>query len=140
MKPNPLSILILEDNPIVMKLLRIVLQGQRFRVLETGTAAEALSCFREHRTIGNIHLFIADLCVPDGSGIQVAATLWSQDPTLRVIVASGYPRSLWSVSDAAAAAVLPPQSFALLEKPFVPCTLLAMIASMVNQPEASTSS
>src|SRR5215469_15137955 len=60
-------------------------------VLGSANAAEGLERFRTHDAI--INRLIADVILPGSSGVQVALKLF--DPSLKVILTSGYPETMW---------------------------------------------
>lgn len=63
-------ILIVEDHPLNMKLLRDLLQAHGYETLETGDGLEALNLARQSRP----DLILMDLQLPDISGLEV--TRW----------------------------------------------------------------
>jgi len=81
------SVLIIEDEQGVRKLLRIALESHRCAVLESASAAEGLTMAAELRP----DLIILDLGLPDLDGMAVIARLrqWSQTP---IIVLSAQAR------------------------------------------------
>jgi CheY-like chemotaxis protein len=111
------TLLILEDEPSVMKLLRRTLK--QYRLVEATTAEEALLLFLDHIELDRrIDLLLADLTLPTMSGIQVAILLRSKIPDLPVILTSGYPVGGWSGRDSADLERLGADSVAILQKPF----------------------
>jgi CheY-like chemotaxis protein len=89
------TILLLDDEPIVMSLLRTVLK--QYTLIEATTAEQALRLF-----IGNgrqLDLLLTDLTLPIASGLQVALLLRSEIPNLPVILISGYSVRNFSEGD-----------------------------------------
>jgi CheY-like chemotaxis protein len=123
------TLLVLEDEPIVMALLRHMLK--QYRLIEAATAEQALRLFTEHGR--RIDLLLADVTLPTSSGIQVALILRSEVPTLPVILTSGYPVAVWSKFDAADLQRLGPNLVAVIQKPFqagvIPSTIREMIGT-----------
>ncbi|MEA2470923.1 MAG: two-component system, OmpR family, operon response regulator KdpE, partial [Thermoleophilaceae bacterium] len=73
-------VLVCDDEPQILRALRVVLREASFRVLPAATAAEALD-------LGALHALdaaIIDLVLPDGDGVEVTRTLrsWSQMPII----------------------------------------------------------
>jgi CheY-like chemotaxis protein len=126
------TILLLEDHPVVMNVLRVVLNLQGFSLVEATTVQQALQCIRQRTT--DIDLLIADVGLPDGSGVQVALEFHSLLPKLRIILTSGYPPSMWNDQDAAGLNELPSESVSMLQKPFLPATLLAAVVKLIGPP------
>ena len=108
------TLLVLDDDPSVMMLLRFILE--QYRLIEASNAEEALRLFNDH--IRHIDLLVADLKLPTSSGIQVALLLRSDVSDLPVILISGYPVSAWSDRDSADLVRLGSRSVTILSKPF----------------------
>src|SRR5260370_15348450 len=107
-------LLVLEDHPSVMMVLRLMLE--QYNVIEASTAEQALRLFTDHGR--KIDLLVADVTLPTSSGIQVALLLRSEVPDLPVILTSGYPVSAWNDRDSADLERLGSNSVAILQKPF----------------------
>ena len=108
------TILVLEDSPAVMLVLRLMLE--QYRLIEASTAEQAMRQFTDHGR--KIDLLVADVTLPTSSGIQVALFLRSEVPDLPVILTSGYSVSAWNDRDSADLERLGTSSVAILEKPF----------------------
>jgi CheY-like chemotaxis protein len=124
------TLLVLEDEPSLMKLLRHTLRD--YRLIEATTAEEALLLFIDHDY--RVDLVVADLSLPARSGIQAALHLRSKIPDLPVILTSGYPRSAWSDRDSADLRKLGEVSVAVLQKPFASHKLLDLICDLTGWP------
>jgi DNA-binding NtrC family response regulator len=87
----PITILIVDDEEIVRKLVRVALKGSVDAVyLEANDAAEALKVAREHR--GSIDLLVSDVVMPGRmNGIEMAATLCHEHSEMKIVLMSGYP-------------------------------------------------
>jgi len=85
-----MTILIVDDEEIVRKLILVALKGSGDEVfLEANHAAEALKIAREHR--GDIDLLISDVVMPGRmNGAEMAGLLSKLHPAMRVILISGY--------------------------------------------------
>ncbi|MGE5487335.1 MAG: response regulator [bacterium] len=129
------TILILEDEPVVMALIRRAL-SQGYAILESTTAEEAIERFGEHH--GAVDLLIADVTLPVSSGIRVALELRGANPALRIILTSSYPPEMWPDQDAAELSEIPSDSVATLLKPFLPATLQKMVAGLIGLPECAS--
>ena len=86
----PMTILVVDDEEIVRKLVRVALKGSLDAVfLEANDAAEALKVAREHRE--PIDLLVSDVVMPGRmNGIEMAAQLSQAHPEMRVVLMSGY--------------------------------------------------
>jgi len=125
-----MNILILEDSTPIRTLTRLSLKNTGHTILEAASAEEAFRRFDE--TDGQIDLLIADVTLPDRSGIDVAAELQSLLPNLRVVVTSGYPMGCWASEDAERFAELPSGSVITLQKPYPPSTLLNTVLRLLG--------
>ena len=122
-------ILVLEDDPLVSAVIRLILHPFGHTLIEAATAEEAFLRFED--SDGHVDLLIADLHLPASSGIRVAMELLSLLPNLGIIVTSGYPPAMWNNQDTADFNELPPDSVAVLPKPFLPATLLDKVARFI---------
>jgi hypothetical protein len=85
------TILLVEDQPEVRKLARMVLRSFGYNVLEAADAREAL--FHSARCAGPIHLLLTDVVMPGMSGHELAAQLKPLRPEMKVLYMSGYTAS-----------------------------------------------
>lgn len=125
-----MTILLLDDECVVMNLLRIVLK--QFSLLEATSAEQALQLFAENGR--QLDLLIADLALPISSGIQVALLLRSEIPDLPVILTSGYPVRSWCVRDTSDLERLGPTYVTVLQKPFYPHALTKAVFELIRVP------
>ena len=65
------TILLVEDNPHIMKINAEVLSLHGYEVLRAGTAAEAREQLRWHP----VNLIVLDIMLPDGNGIELCREL-----------------------------------------------------------------
>jgi len=84
-EPRPL-VLVVEDEPQMLRFLRTALTAQGFRVVEAETTREALIAATTH----NPELILLDIGLPDGNGIDLTRRIreWSRVPII-VISARG---------------------------------------------------
>ena len=124
-----MSILVLEDEPCVMNLLRLVLNGAGYSVIEADCAEQAMSC----ANLTRIRCLIADVTAPC-FGISVSADIMASNPMLKIVLTSGYPTENWSDRDAALWDELPSDSVRVLSKPFRPCDVLSAVNDLIGSP------
>jgi PAS domain S-box-containing protein len=86
------TILLVDDNEPVRNALTGLLRMQGFVVLPASNGNEAEKIAREHP--GKIHLLITDVVMPKMSGRELAKTLSSLVPDLKVLFISGYSDGL----------------------------------------------
>jgi PAS domain S-box-containing protein len=82
------TVLIVEDEPSILKLSRKVIEQAGYHSLAASTPGEALSLVEEFE--GRIHLLITDVVMPEMNGRELAERLQSIHPTLKVLFMSGY--------------------------------------------------
>ena len=82
------TVLLVEDEASLRGVIRETLQGAGYRVLESGSAEEALKAAAAHA--GEIHLLLTDVVMPGASGERLDAELRAARPKVRVIFMSGY--------------------------------------------------
>jgi len=87
-KSGPISILVIEDEPIVAKATCRMLEMMGHRVRHCANGQEALETFRSQARL--INLIFLDMVMPRMSGKDVFAQLVKIDPRVRIILMSGY--------------------------------------------------
>ncbi len=81
--PNA-TILIVDDEQLIRWSLTSRLKDEGYRILEAGTAADALSLQRE-----GVDLVLLDIGLPDASGLSVLKQIKESDPDTLVIMLTG---------------------------------------------------
>jgi len=122
------TILLLEEKPSVMKLLGHMLA--QYNVIKARTAEEALLLFIDLDY--QVDLLIADLTMPNRSGIQVALLLRSKLSSLPVILTSRDPVSCWSAQRLADSNRLGSRWVAIVQKPFAADDLLNAVRELTG--------
>jgi len=82
------TILLVEDEDAVRRLLRQSLRQRGYRVLEAATPEEALKLFSDGDEA--IDLLLTDVVMPNMNGRQLADRLRQRHPPLKVLLMSGY--------------------------------------------------
>ncbi|MBI5772019.1 MAG: PAS domain S-box protein [Verrucomicrobia bacterium] len=86
-------VLLVEDEPSVRAVTRLLLKSRGYRVLEASDGASALALWADNRH--DISLLLTDLVMPGGlSGRELGQRLEDDRPGLRVIYISGYSPEL----------------------------------------------
>ena len=83
----PVSVLVIDDEPQIQRLLTIALESNGYRVAAAGTGGQGLAAAAQHR----YNVIILDLGLPDMSGIRVLKSLreWTQTPVIVLTVQDG---------------------------------------------------
>ena len=82
------TILLVEDEPAILKLTTRMLEQLGYTVLAASTPGEAIRLAREHA--GEIHLLMTDVVMPEMNGRDLARNLLSLYPHLKCLFMSGY--------------------------------------------------
>jgi len=79
LKPHP-KVLIVDDDPAIGRMLRLLLEGEHYKVWWSRNAQDALEVAVEHRP----DVIILELDLPDGNGFAVLEALreWTTTPVL----------------------------------------------------------
>jgi PAS domain S-box-containing protein len=86
------TILVVEDDASLRRLVRQVFEEQGYRVIEAAHAAAALAACERER---GIDLVLTDLVMPGGvDGWELVEQLEKRKPAIRVVIATGYHKSL----------------------------------------------
>ena len=80
--------LLVEDEPAILKLTRMMLEKQGYIVLAARTPAEGIRLAQEHG--GDIHLLMTDVVMPEMNGRDLAQRIQSLFPRLKCLFMSGY--------------------------------------------------
>jgi DNA-binding NtrC family response regulator len=85
------QVLLIDDNPLQLKVRETILRGAGFQVSVATTADSALATLRA--VPDRVGLVITDHLMPGCSGSELVRQLRSFNPTLPVIVLSGLPEA-----------------------------------------------
>ena len=82
------TILLAEDDPLILKMTASLLERQGYTVLAANTPGEAVRLAGQHA--GRIHLLMTDVVMPEMNGRTLAQKLVAADPKLKLLFMSGY--------------------------------------------------
>jgi len=82
------TILLVEDEPAILKMTTKILEHQGYTVLAASTPGEAIRRTEAHP--GEIHLLLTDVVMPEMNGRDLAKNLLSFYPNLKRLFMSGY--------------------------------------------------
>src|SRR5689334_7684864 len=116
-----MTLLVIEDEPLVLGVVRAILQMHSYIVLgaETAEAAFRYSIDLQVR----LDLVIVDRLLHDSSGIDVAFQIRASRPDVAVIVTSGVPTDYWNAKDVRTLESIRKSRYSFLQKPFTSTTL-----------------
>ena len=123
------TVLILEDDPAILKCIGNILRFEHYSVLEASTGLKALEVGKRRP----ISLLVTDIELPDGSGIDVAVKLVASYRDLPVLVISGNPMAWWERKDLSSFSRIPPDNVDFLEKPFPASELKMRVRNLIGR-------
>lgn len=126
-------ILLVEDDPQVRELARLVLISSGYRIVEAEDGIEALEIF--HREKDEIALVIMDFVMPRIGGREVMARLRQIRPDIRILITSRYSRSVIN------ARFIFDEGLDFIEKPYDAESLRELVrGALIEQPHHQASS
>ena len=126
------TILLVEDEEPVRAVVREMLEGGGFAVLEAGLAGEAVMLAEEHE--GGVDLLVTDVVLPGESGGDLAQWMAQRWPGIPVLYISGYAND-----DVVCREVLR-NGAAFLQKPFDETDLLERVCALIGRTRADADS
>jgi PAS domain S-box-containing protein len=129
-EPGRETILLVEDEDMVRRLIGQVLLSHGYRVIEASSGQEALDAVARHH--GRIDLLLTDVVMAGMSGRELAEKLASLLPDLKVLYMSGY------TDDAILRHGVFHKSAAFLGKPFSPGVLVNKLHEVLRPADGPT--
>lgn len=121
---SDVNILIVDDDPLVLKVVAGMLKAVGYSTITAQDGLEALEKYKENPD--KVSLVLSDLAMPRMSGLQLAEELLADNPNMKIIIMSGYMQEEPEID---------PDEFGLaawLEKPMTAARLTAVIQSIVG--------
>jgi PAS domain S-box-containing protein len=118
------TILVVDDEPAVRHLIRKILAGVGYQVLEAGDGGEAVRIIEAN----DIDLMITDLAMPEQEGLETIQRLHHSRPGLRMVAMSGKFPELLRASEYFGAV-------AAIRKPIEPDELLKLVRNLILKRE-----
>ena len=113
-------VLVVDDEPELLELTKILLEQLGYRVTACGTGEEALQALANQ----NIKLLVTDIIMPKMNGVELAARACAHQPGLGLLYVSGFGQPM-SPNTARVQAEL-------LEKPFTSVALAGAVKRALN--------
>lgn len=126
------TILLVEDDPGLVRLTARLLVSQGYTVLTATDAAEALGLARAHP--GPIDLLLSDVVMPDMNGRELAGALASVRPGIRHLFMSGH------TADVIAHRGILAHDVPFIEKPFSVAALSEKVREVLDSAEGFVAS
>ncbi len=132
-QPGHGTVLVIEDEKIVLKAVHKLLERLHYRVLEAPTGHTALEILRTFN--GQIDVALLDVRLPDIEAGKLFSSMLNIRPDLKVIVSSGYDK------DGPVESLLEAGALGFLQKPFATAQLSNQLqAAMKKSPAGKTGS
>jgi PAS domain S-box-containing protein len=122
--PGSETILLVEDEELLRKPIREIMEMNGYHVLEAGDAEEALKLVEDYGEA--IDLLLTDVVMPGLNGRELAEQLLALRPNLRVLFMSGYTNNMVVHQG------ILEEGLAFLEKPFTPEALAVKIRQVLR--------
>jgi two-component system cell cycle sensor histidine kinase/response regulator CckA len=114
------TVLVVDDEPLVRKMVALMLEEDGFWVLTAGSGPDAIDLSRSHP--GTIDILVSDIRMPVMDGCTLATELQAENPHLPVLLISGHCDSETAERRG---------RFPLLPKPFSMTSLLAKVRGLL---------
>jgi two-component system cell cycle sensor histidine kinase/response regulator CckA len=127
-KPMPTgiaTIVLVEDESSLRRLMRTTLERQGYRVLEAKDGAEGLSLCRHN--LEHIDLVVTDLAMPRMTGLQLKEKVVALRSSMKFLLISGYAEDLLGSREQIA------NAGDFLEKPFLPDELARRVREILDR-------
>ncbi|MCF7886179.1 MAG: response regulator [Candidatus Marinimicrobia bacterium] len=125
---NGEKILLIEDNPDVLKVGRIILENNDYVVDSATNAKDALAKFNKNKEYYD--LIISDVVLPDKNGLEIANQIRSTDPHKPIILCSGYTDERSRRSEIAQ------NEYTFIQKPFHVKKMLKEVNALLRSKKA----
>jgi PAS domain S-box-containing protein len=119
------TILLVEDERPIRELVRKVLSGYGYTVIEAVDAFEAMEMAAAHPA--PVHLLLSDIVMPRMGGPELAQRVIARHPEIRVLYMSGYASGLGTGLGHMSPAVT------LVHKPFTPANLVRKVRECLDR-------
>ncbi|MDD5484039.1 MAG: response regulator [Kiritimatiellae bacterium] len=86
------TVLVVEDEPQLIKLIWMILESLDYKVLIAVTPGEAIRLAEKHT--GPIHLLVTDLVMPEMNGLELSREILKRHPKIKSLFMSGHSPGL----------------------------------------------
>jgi CheY-like chemotaxis protein len=126
--PTPNTILVVDDEPEIRKLVTAMLTAHGYRVLTAETGENAVRLMNNH---SEVDLLITDVVAPGMSGPMIADEIAAINPNIRVLFMSGYDNTQ------VVQRYVVEKGYSFLSKPFTREELEQRVRSLLTEKKAS---
>jgi CheY-like chemotaxis protein len=122
--PKGETVLVVEDEEALREVTERIFTRNGYRVITAANGHEALALVAHH--VGEIHLLVTDVVMPQMLGKEVADRVHELRPEIKVLYMSGYAQPVLASQGRLEPGV------ALVDKPFSEAALLDMAGQVLN--------
>ena len=119
------TILLVEDEPMLLEMSREILASFGYRVLTASLPDEAICIANEQA--GKIHLLATDVVMPNMNGRDLAKKIVSAYPGTKCLFMSGYTNEIIATND------ILEDGINFIQKPFLPSALSAKVREILDR-------
>jgi PAS domain S-box-containing protein len=127
--PGSETVLVVEDNAVVRKMVVTILRGHGYEVMSTADTRSALDIISNHP--GPLHLLLTDVIMPGMNGRQLASEAIRRRSQLKVLFMSGY------TDDVIAKHGVLDDGIPFIHKPFTVQSLVSKVRYALQAPPLS---
>ncbi len=124
--PGTETILLVEDEPGVRKLVRQMLAQQGYHVLEAASGMDGIALLEQYP--GRVDLLLTDVVMPQMNGCELADRVTHLRPEMKVMYMTGYAENALTQLDVSSSGA------PCLQKPFLPDTLARKVREALGHP------
>jgi two-component system cell cycle sensor histidine kinase/response regulator CckA len=117
----PETVLVVEDDVAILRLVQAILEKAGFEVLSASSADSAMRVATQFSR--TIHLLLSDVMMPDMCGPDLAELLKQRRPEMRVMLMSGFADGAMLVLN---------HGWHFIQKPFLPAALLGRVTDILH--------
>ena len=118
------TILLVEDEPSILKLCELILKRSGYIVLAFERAIDAVKMEKNYH--GTIDLLVTDVMMPEMNGAELSKKLLASRPGLKILFISGY------TADVIAHNTILDSRLNFIQKPFSPKSLTTVVYNILN--------
>lgn len=124
------TILVVEDEPLLLNLARVILEDCGYRVISAASGIEALDIWVQRGD--EINMVVTDVVMPEGvSGLDLARRLVPERPGLKVVYTSGYGVNAMDTE------FIRTSGGSFLQKPYSRYTLAKAVRECLDEPASA---
>ncbi len=119
------TILLVEDEPSILKMTRMMLEKIGYTVLSAVTPSEAMEKAENHS--GSVELLMTDVVMPEMNGRDLAAKVTELHPDIKLLFMSGYTANVIAHQG------ILDNGVAFIQKPFSMADMTAKVREVLNR-------